>query len=221
MLNFRFLPPEKIERSNEILREKLSELVSDKIDSLLTLDVIKKLSDSRNLLISDLDKLNYMTKYVSDGKLEKGVGTQSNLSGFTYTSLYDEYEHIVDYFDKNSDKFENKLDTSVDFNSLNIDIDTLSDILSVLLKGDEQKIKDIYLEDTTLYPENIKNKIDKKIDKFFDETKEERIRLSKFKPKKNSSSVEFGVIDTEEITDQTQLDELTKVHSSKGHLVRH
>jgi hypothetical protein len=218
MLNFRFLPPEKIERSNEILREKLSELVSDKIDSLLTLDVIKKLSDSRNLLISDLDKLNYMTKYVSDGKLEKGVGTQANLSGFTYTSLYDEYEHIADYFDKNSDKFENKLDTSVDFNSLNIDIDTLSDILSVLLKGDEQKIKDIYLEDTTLYPENIKNKIDKKIDKFFDETKEERIRLSKFKPKKNSSSVEFGVIDTEEITDQTQLDELTKVHSSKGAL---
>ena len=218
MMKFRFLPSEKIERSNEILREKLSQLVSDKIDELLTFEPITNLSKKRNLVIDDLDKLNYMTKYVSDGKLDKGVGTQANLSGFTYLSLYDEYEHIVDYFDKNSDKFENKIDNSFNLNSSSIDIDTLSEILSVLLYGKEQEIKDIYDEDETLYPENIKKKIDKKIDNFFEETKEDKIRLTRFKAKKNSSTLNFGVIDTEEITDQTQLDELTKVFSSKGAL---
>lgn len=218
MMKFRFLPEEKVERSNVILREKLTELVSDKIDELLVFEPIKKLSEVRNSLISDLDKLNYMTKYVSDGKLDKGVGTQANLSGFTYTSLYDEYEHIVDYFEKNSSKFESKLDNSVDFNSPSIDIDTLTEILSVLLKGKESDIKAIYEEDKTLFPDNIKKKIDKKIDSFFEETKEEKIRLSRFKPKKNSSDVTFGIIDTAEITDQTQLDELTRVHSSKGAL---
>ena len=214
MFKFRFLPPEKIERSNEILREKLTELVSDKLDELLTLGSIKKLTDERNKVISDLDKLNYVTKYVSDGKLDKGVGTQANLSGFTYLSLYEEFEHIVDYFDKNSDKFDNKVDNSFNLFNTNIDISVLSEILSVLLVGKESDIKQIYEEDKILYPDNIKKKIDKKIDSFFDETKEERIRLTRFKPKKNSSELKFEVVDTEEITDQTQLGELTKVFSS-------
>ena len=222
MMKFRFLPPEKIERSNEILRRKLIELVNDKFDNdqegLLNIGSLKTLSDVRNKIIVDLDKLNYLTKYVSDGKVEKGVGTQANLSGFTYNSLYSQYEHIVDYFDKNSDKFERKLDTTINFDSLNVTESVLSEILSVLLYGKEQKIKDIYKEDETLFPENIRKKIDKKIDKFFDETKEERIRLSKFKDKKNSSELSFGIIDTEEITDQSQLDDITNVHSSRGSL---
>ena len=69
-----------------------------------------------------------------------------------------------------------------------------------------------------LFPTHIKNKIDKKIDQFFDETKEERIRLSKWKPKKNSSDLTFNVIDEVPITDDTQKETLTKVHSSKGEL---
>ena len=218
MMEFKFLSDDKIERSNEILKEKLTNLVSDKIDELLTYESIKSLSKVRNEIIKDLDKLNYVTKYVSDGKVDSGVGTQANLSGFTYLSLYEEYEHVADYFDKNSDKFEEKIDTSFTLNSQSIDVDTLSEILSVLLFGKEQEIKDIYNEDVILYPENIKNKINRKVDNFFEETREERIKLSRFKPKKNGSDLSFVVTDTEVITDQTQLDELNNVHSSKGSL---
>jgi len=97
-----------------------------------------------------------------------------------------------------------------------IDITTLSEILSVLLYGKEDEIKNIYKEDTTLYPQKIQDKISKKVDRFFEETKEEKIRLKKFKPKKNESELEFVVSDTVEITSPSpQLDELIKIHSSK------
>ena len=218
MMKFdRFLSSDKIERSNYILREKLTELVEDKLDELITDSELKDLAKQRNGIISTLDKLNYLTKYVSDGKIDDGNGTQADLSGFTYSSLYEEYEHIVDYFDKNYDEFEKDLDTSLNFNSLgSIDITTLSEILSVLLYGKEDEIKNIYKEDTTLYPQKIQDKISKKVDRFFEETKEERIRLKKFKPKKNESELEFVVSDTVEITSPSpQLDELIKIHSSK------
>lgn len=222
MMGFRFLSPEKVERSNEILREKLEELVSNKIDTLLTNGSIKTLSQQRNSVISHLDDLNYMTKYVGDGKITDGVGTEATLSGFTFLSLYEEYDHVIDYFDKNSDKFTDDIDNSLDLTQ-SFNISTLSEILSVLLYTNTeggvnniQSLKDIYDEDKTLFPDNIKKKIDKKIDSFFEETKEEKIRLSKFKPKKNSSELTFSVVSTQEITDQTQLDELTRVHSSRG-----
>ena len=43
MMEFKFLSDDKIERSNEILKEKLTNLVSDKIDELLTYESIKSL----------------------------------------------------------------------------------------------------------------------------------------------------------------------------------
>jgi len=217
----RFLNNPKMERSNELLKPALRKIVEDKLDSLLENEAIKSIKAARNLVIINLDKVNYLTKYVSDGMIVEGNATQANLSGFTYESVYSEIDHMMDYFDKNYDKFEKKLDTTYDFNSLSVDVDTLSEILSLLLGGTPESIEDIkkvYEVDTTLFPPNIKNKIDRKVDKFFDETKEERIRLSKWKPKKNSSDLNFNVIDTVPITDSSQQDTLTKVHSTIGEL---
>ena len=214
----RFLNNPKMERSNELLKPALRKIVEDKLDSLLENEAIKSIKAARNLVIINLDKVNYLTKYVSDGMIVEGNATQANLSGFTYESVYSEIDHMMDYFDKNYDKFEKKLDTTYNFNSLSVDVDTLSEILSVLLSGSESEVKKTYEVDTTLFPPNIKNKIDRKVDKFFDETKEERIRLSKWKPKKNSSDVNFNVIDTVPITDSSQQDTLTKVHSTIGEL---
>ena len=217
----RFLNNPKMERSNELLKPALRKIVEDKLDSLLENEAIKSIKAARNLVIINLDKVNYLTKYVSDGMIVEGNATQANLSGFTYESVYSEIDHVKDYFDKNYDKFEKKLDTTYEVNSLSVDVATLSEILSLLLGGTPESIEDIkkvYEVDTTLFPPNIKNKIDRKVDKFFDETKEERIRLSKWKPKKNSSDLNFNVIDTVPITDSSQQDTLTKVHSTIGEL---
>ena len=230
MMGFdKFMSTDVIQRSNKILSEKLTELVENKLDSLISYSGIKEVMEVRNPLIQTMDKLNYLTKYFTDGKVKDGQGTEATLEGFTSETLYGEYDECVKYFDKNSDKFVNKLDDSIDFNNLTVDVDTLSQILSVLLytntKNGEGEIntktelKKIYTTDTVLYPTNIKTKIDNKIDKFFKETKGKEVRLSKKSVvSKGSESLTFTILSTADITDSQQLDELTKVQSTKGGL---
>jgi hypothetical protein len=218
MLSFhKFLSQDKIVKSNDILRPKLRKMVEDKLDSILSNNSLTSLSESRNKVIKTLDSLNYMTQYYSDGKLNSGNGTQADLSGFTYSSLYDEYDHCIDYFDKNSDRFISKLDNTINFNSLNVDITVLSELLSVLLYKDDKykEIIDIYKEDSILYPQNILNKIERKVDRFFDKTKEEKVRTSRFKGRKNEDSLTFTIQSEQDITNPTQMADLERVHSKK------
>ena len=217
MMGFdKFMSFDVIDRSNKILREKLKELVEEKLDSVTTYSAFNEVTTERNKVLVDLDKLNYLTKYFTDGKVKDGVGTEAVLEGFTSTSLYDEYDECIKYFTKVSDDFTKKLDNSIDFNSLTVDIDTLSQFLSVLLYGKEKDIKDIYESDTKLYPDNIKKKIGNKVDKFFDETEGKEIKLPRKELKRKSESLSpFKILSTAEITTQSQVDELIKVQSTK------
>jgi outer membrane protein OmpA-like peptidoglycan-associated protein len=219
MMRFdRFMSTDIIDRSNKILRPKLQELVENKLDELISDSSIKEVSSKRNLLTLELDKLNYLTKYFADGKVKDGSGTDATLEGFTSETLYDHYDECIKYINKNSDNFTKKLDTSLNFNSLSVDLTVLSDILSVLLYENKQAIKDIYLEDKTLFNETIKKKIDDKVDSFFEETKEKEIRISKDPVRKTDKMDPFTILSTADITDQSQLDELSKVQSSKVEL---
>ena len=212
------MSPEVIERSNKILRPKLQELIEDKLDDITTSSALNDIIKERNKVISVLDKLNYLTEYFTDGKVNDGNGTEATLEGFTSATLYEEYDECVKYFTKNSDKFVEKLATTIDFNSLNVDTNTLNLFLSVLLYGKEKEIKEIYEEDKVLFSTNVKTKIDKKIDDFFEETKGKEIKKSKNVVRKNDDKLEFNILSTTEITDQTQLDKLIKIHSSKNEL---
>ena len=214
----KFMSPEVIERSNKILRPKLQELIEDKLDDITTSSALNDIIKERNKVISVLDKLNYLTEYFTDGKVNDGNGTEATLEGFTSATLYEEYDECVKYFTKNSDKFVEKLATTIDFNSLNVDTNTLNLFLSVLLYGKEKEIKEIYEEDKVLFSTNVKTKIDKKIDDFFEETKGKEIKKSKNVVRKNDDKLEFNILSTTEITDQTQLDKLIKIHSSKNEL---
>lgn len=206
-----FLSPEKIERSNTILRPKLEELVVEKLDNVITSNTLKGIVTKRNKVIEVLDKLNYLTKYVGDGQINEQTYTQATLSGFTFSSLYSEYDIFIDYFDKNSKKFTRDLDTSINFDTLNLNVTTLSEILSVLLYGKVTDIVDIY-KDEILFTDNIMKRIEKKVEKFVDETKPEKIRLSRFKEMKGEQELKFTVSSTDEITDSQQKESLEKVH---------
>ncbi len=212
MLKFdNFLSPEKIERSNSILRPKLQDLVSSKLDG--AIGVLNDVKSKRNLVIESLDKLNYLTKYVGDGQIKDQTYTQATLSGFTFATLYDEYDIFIDYFDKNSDKFTKDLDTTINFNSLSVDVTILSELLSVLLsEGDDlTSITDIYKDDI-LFSDNIKNRIKRKLKRFIKVTKPEKINLSRFKKLKGDGELKFIISSTADITDSTQKESLEKVH---------
>ena len=206
-----FLSPEKIERSNTVLRPKLEELVLSKLDE--AVGSLNNVKEKRNLVISNLDKLNYLTKYVGDGQIKDETYTHATLSGFTFSSLYDEYDIFVDFFDKNSDKFTKDLDTTINFDSLNMNVTILSDLLSVLLSEEEDltNITDIYKDDI-LFSDNIKKRIERKVKRFIKTTKPEKINLSRFKEIKGENDLKFKISSTADITDATQKEMLEKVH---------
>ena len=206
-----FLSPEKIERSNTILRPKLEELVVSKLDE--AVGSLNDVKSKRNLVIESLDKLNYLTKYVGDGQIKDQTYTQATLSGFTFSTLYDEYDIFVDFFDKNSDKFIKDLDTTINFDSLSVNVTILSDLLSVLLseENDLTSITDIYKDDL-LFSDNIKKRIERKVKRFIKTTKPEKINLSRFKKLKGDSELKFTVSSTADITDGTQKEMLEKIH---------
>jgi hypothetical protein len=206
-----FLSPEKIERSNTILRPKLEELVVSKLDE--AVGSLNDVKSKRNLVIESLDKLNYLTKYVGDGQIKDQTYTQATLSGFTFSTLYDEYDIFVDFFDKNSDKFIKDLDTTINFDSLSVNVTILSDLLSVLLseENDLTSITDIYKDDI-LFSDNIKKRIERKVKRFIKTTKPEKINLSRFKKLKGDSELKFTVSSTADITDGTQKEMLEKIH---------
>ena len=59
------------------------------------------------------------------------------------------------------------------------------------------------------------NKIERKVNRFFDETKEEKIKTSRFKERKNQDQLSFDIQSEQDITDTTQTEELEKVHSKR------
>ncbi len=108
----------------------------DKIlDSATTSKIIPDFEENRNKIINILDKLNFITKNGYDVKIENSKSTKgllSEISGDT-SSFYSEYEPCISYFEQNVDKFYEKMDTSVDFITLDFDVTKVSSILSQIL----------------------------------------------------------------------------------------
>ena len=140
---------------------------------------------------------------------------KANLSGFTPSSLYNEYDNCVDYLTKNHSKLFSNLDTTIDFDSISIDTTKLSSILSVLLNGQKTKVLDVYKVDNTLFPTKSVEKMSEKFDKFINIPKDINFKVDKFKGRKNDKEISYGVSSIEELTDQTIKTELTNVNARK------
>jgi hypothetical protein len=208
---------EIIDKSNKLIRTPIKEHVSTELGNLIELKEIKELDKSRNNLVQSIDRLNFILKNSFDGKIEK-EGTKmykANLSGFTPSSLYNEYDNCVNYITKNHSKLFSKLDTTIDFDSISIDTTKLSNILSVLLNGQKTKILDVYKVDNTLFPTKSVEKMNEKFDKFINIPKEITFKVDKFKGRKNDKEISYGVSSIEELTDQTVQTELTNVMARK------
>lgn len=202
---------EIISKSNSLIKPVIKDYVKTELNNLSTSKEIKDLEDNRNKVISSLDKLNFIVKYAYDSKLDKKENTKANLSGFTSNLLYDEYEHCLDYIEKNQPKLNDYDDNTVDFNSPTISSSTLKNILSVLLKDQKQTILKVYDIDKTLFKPNDVEKMGNKFDKFIETPKEKKFKTSNFKNRKNEKEISFGVSTFQTLTDNAVTTELTKI----------
>jgi len=137
-----------------------------------TYDIFNTTSPSAGLTID--------VKYGYDVKIDKDVLTQGTLSGFTYDLLYDEYENCVNYIQENTDKLYEDLDTTINFNTPDISTDTLSELLSVLLKEEDRSdFIAVFSGDTIIFDANTIEKITKKFESFISSPPRDKLNYFK------------------------------------------
>ena len=203
--------------SNNLLKPFIKNLITESIGKLNEVPSIKTLESVRNEMISAFDKVNYVNQYGHDVTVSGTTGSTYSLSGFTYDKLYNEYSSVVEYITKQNGDFKEDLNVSLDFNSPNITDNILSELLSILLQGEKDNIVKLYEKDTTVFPDNVRTNIGKKINDFITTTKEKKFKLGKFPIRKNENAIEFNV-DTITVMGNDDLEEkkvAVKIFNSK------
>jgi len=206
------LTPAKVTRSNEFITPFIITYVEKIINYLVDKNPFQEMEITRNNLISALDKLNYIIKFGKDSKILGETVTSAMLSGFTYDVLYNEYSSCIDYIEKNTFKFYNDLITSIDFyNPIILDND-FEKMIKVLLYNSVDGIMKEYEKDTTVFPENVRIKIRKRIEDFVEKPKQKDFKFSKFNQRKNSNVIKFNI--TESIdTNENVREDIKKINS--------
>jgi len=202
----------KLNDADKILKSYFkTEIINKKIDELSDFN-LDKLSESRNKLIINLDKLNFVIKNGFDSKIENKKVFSSTFLGFTSDLLYNEYETIVEYIEKNHPKIVEDLSTNITFINPTIQPSDFNFIMSQFIfeKTDIDGILS-QLENTTIYPNSLKNKLRKRIENFINKPEKKKFKLTKFKTLKTGKKVTFKINTTIEETNTSVIDEVQKI----------
>jgi hypothetical protein len=206
------LTPPKLSKSNELIKPLIKKYIEDKVNQLTDKNPFEDLEKTRNTLITSLDKVNFVVKFGKDTKISGETATSATLSGFTYDLLYDPYSSCIDYIEKNTPKMYDDLTTSINFQNPVISSVDFENIMKVMLADNVDAIVKEYEKDTIIFPENVRNKIRNKIEKFVDTPKTKNFKFSKFKERKNKKDIVFTITEAAE-TNTSVVDEAKKVHS--------
>jgi hypothetical protein len=181
----------------------------DKIlDTVTTTKIIPDFEVNRDKIINTLDKLNFITQNGYDVKIENSKTTQgllSEISGDT-SSFYSEYESCITYLEENVDKFYEKMDTSVDFITLDFDVNKVKSILSQMLSDKKSllvgrikfEVEDMMGKKIT---DPMMSMIDERLGSFLKQPEQIKFKFKKSPKRKNEKNIVYtlglqGLIDT-------------------------
>jgi len=212
------LPVPKQNKANELLKPELKKIVESKISKITDIKSVDEFLKNRNNLIQTLDNLNFVVKYESDISITGEQMSKATLSGFTRNLLFNEYSNCIEHINNNNDKLYEDLDTSINFNSPQISTDTLSQLLSVLLKDDDKnKLLNVFKVDTIIFDENTVKKITKKFDSFIGEPiKDKKFKFKKLKERKNNNPISYTATFDNTFTDDAVKEEVKKLKSKNN-----
>lgn len=213
------LPTSKINKTNDLIKPHIKKLVSEKIKGIESEQLVKDFEGIRDNMLLSLNKLNYLVKYEKDVTLDKDEKPFSaTLSGYTYDKIYNEYSSCVEYLTKNTPKFYEDIDTTINFNNPSIDINTLRSLLSVWLSTEEEKTNfmKLFNSDTTIFDSNTIKNIKNKLDDFVSVPKNKKFKFKSFKKRKTDKKIEFKKTNLEEITDEGINKEVKKLFNQKS-----
>ena len=207
------LPSSLVSNSNDLLKPHIKKIILDKMQKVSDFKEMKKVEDIRKEVIESLDKVNFITKYEKDGKIEKGIYSGVTFSvGFTNEGFYSNYSSVITYIKNNFQYFTEDFTTTLDYSALSPQ--DMNDMLSVLLKDEKKGIIDLYNVDTVNFTDKIKTKLEKKFDNFIIKPTEKKFKLDKFPVKKNDKEIEFEAVTGELLPDSKPV--LKKIFNTKN-----
>jgi outer membrane protein OmpA-like peptidoglycan-associated protein len=208
----------KYERSRKIVDPIIKELVTEYLTLIRDDKKIAAVEEARNKFINEIDKLNFimMTSGI-DAKIDKEVVTAQSLTNFDNSKMFDQYEKVVDLFNKKHIMFSEDLDSTFDFKTISITEPQYKKVLAFIIKDKIDKIKTAYTSspDKDLFDNNTIKKIERRLEKFVSnnltEPKDKKFKFKNVEVKKELEPYEYttGTLtpDKEEI--------LRKIHNEK------
>lgn len=143
--------------SEIILKNFCLELISKTVDDIKQNSTIKKIEESRNKLITELDKINFIINTSKDAKITDINNSNSvSLKDFIKNDFYNKYEPALAFIQDNIIEINSLFDDSHDFSSANTSVsdEVFSEFLGVLLNGNVQKLINEYAKNPK-FNENI------------------------------------------------------------------
>jgi len=201
-------------KSNIYLRKAIKPLVIQKIENLYSLYSISTIEVNRNLLINNLDKLNFLVDVKYDAKIEDLTSKKviaTDLANFSADKIYNQYSDKIKYLEDNIPKFYSNLDLSYNFRTKNMTTEDLKYFLSILLYGKENEILNGY-EDTVMFTQSIKDQLRKILTKFLT-VYDKKLKLPELTILPINGNIEFSILNENVELNQTQKDTLFKVNN--------
>jgi hypothetical protein len=203
--------PEEVENSNISLRVTLKDILNETIDGFTENSALIELELSRNKLITTFDKVNFIVENQGDGMISGTTFNLATLSGLTSSDFYGKYSSVVTYIQNNHTKLTESLDTSVNFNSLTLTNNLVSDFLSVLLQGHITTITDMY---ASTINETTAQKAYDILNDFIETPSEKKFKLSKPPALKNDKGINYTISSVDYITDDTVKTKLMNIKNN-------
>jgi len=196
---------------DNILKDEITSIVIKSFDSLLENKQIKDVENSRNEVITAIDKTNFIATYGHDIQYSGVTYTKSNLSGINVGTFYNQFKPAITYLKSANAQYISVLDHSYDFTNLTLSFtsEDLKSILSILLIGNIETIRNKFRLEP-LFSADEKLKVSDMLDKFIykepaDNTANDTtFYLGTFPTRPNDKPIEFVISSTEVMTDDAE-----------------
>lgn len=203
--------------SEEILKQYISKKVEDYLNN-STFGEVKNLENSRNELITILDKLNFLVSVGRDCKSSGDVYDGIVLSGFTGNEFYSKYSQNVDFLINTTDLFTSNIDDTFKFTNGSLTDDDLFKFLTVFLsKNDVKPLLDLYKNRNSLFfTTKVLEDINKGLNSFITITVIPKLNIGTMKlPVNTETNVNYVIQDNYNLTDSDKV-QLIKVNTTSG-----
>lgn len=206
----KYIPINKVQLATRLLNEYLVKFIKETIDEINQDTNLKSIEENRDKLILSLDKVNFIVKYGFDAKLDetKTTGTRADFNGFTSNMIYDEYSSCISYIVKNSTKFYEDLDTSINYSNVTLTLsdeqftNIMKDLLSTVSAS--EFMNNTFGIDPIVFDTNLIEKLKNAYNKFINITPKKEFKFTKFIERINDNDVIFEIV-TESLIDDTNI----------------